>query len=134
MSLKPLRRDPALIPLSHDHHEGLIAAVRLKSGRLLLFWNRLLPEGRADYPRRSGRGYSQRPASWHRDELSLAFSSDDGRTWSEPKIILRGDALVSYPSAFERREGEIWVSLNHKSHRSFRFLEADLIGAPHDAQ
>lgn len=33
MSLQPLRRDPALVPLSHDHHEGLIAAVRLKGGR-----------------------------------------------------------------------------------------------------
>lgn len=108
--------------------------LRLKSGRLLLLWNRLLPEGRTDYPRRSGRGYSQRPASWHRDELSLAFSSDDGRTWSEPKIILRGEGLASYPSAFERREGEIWVSLHHKSHQSFRFLEANLIGAPKDAR
>lgn len=104
--------------------------LRLKSGRLLLLWNRLMPEGHTDYPRRSGLGFSKRPASWHRDELSLAFSSDDGRTWSEPKIILRGKALVSYPFAFERREGEIWISLNHKGHRSFSFREADLVGAP----
>jgi hypothetical protein len=108
--------------------------LRLKSGRLLLFWNRLLPEGRTDDPRRSGRGYSQRPASWHRDELSLAFSSDDGRTWSEPRIILRGERLVSYPSAFERREGEIWVSLHHKSHQSFRFLETELVDGLQDAK
>ena len=90
----------------------------------------MMPEGRTDYPRRSGVGFSKRPASWHRDELSLAFSSDDGRTWSAPKVILRGDALVSYPFAFERRDGEIWISLNHKGHQSFRFLEKDLIGAP----
>lgn len=108
--------------------------LRLKSGRLLLFWNRLTPEGRTDYPRRSGLGYSQHPASWHRDELSLAFSSDDGRTWSEPKVILRGDALVSYPFAFERRAGEIWISLNHKAHQSFSFREADLLGAPASEQ
>jgi sialidase-1 len=108
--------------------------LRLKSGRLLLLWNRLLPEGRTDYPRRSGLGYSKRPASWHRDELSLAFSSDEGRTWSEPKVILRGEGLVSYPSAFERRDGEIWISLNHKSHRSFRFLEADFVDAPAKTQ
>lgn len=31
-SLKPQKRHPALIPLSHDHHEGLIAAQRLKRG------------------------------------------------------------------------------------------------------
>jgi hypothetical protein len=30
MSLQPLRRNPALVPLSHDHHDGLMAAVRLK--------------------------------------------------------------------------------------------------------
>lgn len=102
--------------------------LRLKSGRLLLLWNRLLPEGRTDYPRRSGLGYSKRSASWHRDELSLAFSTDDGRTWSDPKIILRGEGLVSYPSAIERRDGEIWISLNHKSHVSYRFREADFVG------
>ena len=104
--------------------------LRLKSGRLLLLWNRLMPEGRTDYPRRSGVGFSKRPASWHRDELSLAFSSDDGRTWSTPKVILRGEALVSYPFAFERRDGEIWISLNHKGHQAFSFLEKDLVDAP----
>lgn len=103
--------------------------LRLKSGRLLLLWNRLLPEGRTDYPRRSGLGYSARPASWHRDELSLTFSSDDGRTWSEPKVILRGNTLVSYPSALERSDGEIWISVNHKGRRSFRFRETELAGA-----
>lgn len=104
--------------------------LRLQSGRLLLFWNRLLPEGKTEYPRRSGLGLSKVPASWHRDELSLAFSEDDGRTWSEPKIILRGEGLVSYPYAFERRDGEIWLSLNHKGRQSFSFHEADLIGTP----
>jgi iron-sulfur cluster repair protein YtfE (RIC family) len=33
MALQSLRRDPALVPLSHDHHDGLMAAVRLKKGR-----------------------------------------------------------------------------------------------------
>jgi hypothetical protein len=120
--------EPAPTEIGSSSAPGYL--LRLKSGRLLLFWNQLLPEGRTDYPRRSGRGYSERPASWHRDELSVAYSSDDGRTWSEPRIILRGEALASYPSAFERREGEIWLSLNHKAHQSFRFLEADLFGAP----
>lgn len=104
--------------------------LRLKSGRLLLLWNRLMPEGLTEYPRRSGLGFSKRPASWHRDELSLAFSSDDGRTWSEPKIILRGATLVAYPFALERRDGEIWISLNHKGHQSFSFREADFVNAP----
>jgi hypothetical protein len=33
MPLQSLRRDPALVPLSHDHHDGLMAAVRLKKGK-----------------------------------------------------------------------------------------------------
>jgi iron-sulfur cluster repair protein YtfE (RIC family) len=32
MSLTPLKRHPALVPLSHDHHQGLMVAQRLKRG------------------------------------------------------------------------------------------------------
>jgi iron-sulfur cluster repair protein YtfE (RIC family) len=32
MSLTPLKRHPALVPLSHDHHHGLVVAQRLKRG------------------------------------------------------------------------------------------------------
>jgi len=30
--MNPLQRHPALVPLSHDHHHGLVAAQRLKRG------------------------------------------------------------------------------------------------------
>ena len=71
---------------------------RLESGRLVLFWNRFA-ENR---PRRLGR----------REELSMAFSEDDGKTWSEPVILLRlRGQRVSYPLVFERRPGELWVTV-----------------------
>lgn len=37
----PLKRHPALIPLSRDHHEGLLVAVRLQQGTnaLLRLWS-----------------------------------------------------------------------------------------------
>lgn len=101
--------------------------LRLASGRLMLLWNRLYPEGRNDYPRRTGKGTSEHSASWHRDELSLAFSSDDGRSWSKPVVILRGENLVSYSLAFERRPGEIYLTAQRHGNRSFRFLEADFL-------
>lgn len=53
-SLKPQKRHPALVPLSHDHHEGLIAAQRLKraapayrdcddaTASIILLWEREL--------------------------------------------------------------------------------------------
>jgi hemerythrin-like domain-containing protein len=31
--LSPQRRNQALVPLSHDHHHGLVAAVRMKGGQ-----------------------------------------------------------------------------------------------------
>jgi hypothetical protein len=70
---------------------------RLASGRLVLLWNRFA-ENR---PRRLGR----------REELSMAFSEDDGRTWTDPVILLRlRGRRQSYPQIFERRPGELWVT------------------------
>ncbi len=78
---------------------------RLASGRLALLWNRS-PEGK--------------PYALHsREELSLAFSEDDGRTWSKPVVIARDPKpeggkepshRFSYPYVFERRPGELWIT------------------------
>ena len=71
---------------------------RLHSGRLVLLWNRFAK----NRPKRLGR----------REELSMAFSEDDGKTWSEPTILLRlRGQRVSYPFMFERRPGELWVTV-----------------------
>lgn len=85
--------------------------VRLKSGRLALVWNRLNPEGRS-YPKVSHKGpASEFPASWHREELSLAFSDDDGRAWIKPVVIARQPGgTLCYPYMLERRPGEIWIT------------------------
>lgn len=79
---------------------------RLRDGRLALLWN---------HPPR------HEPDSRHsREELSLAFSDDDGRTWSERVVVAaRYDRptgkeatirRVSYPYLFERRPGELWIT------------------------
>lgn len=83
--------------------------LRLKSGRLVLVWNRLNPEGRI-YPKSGPWAGGEVPASWHREELSISFSNDDGKTWTPPVVIAkqRGGQL-SYPYIFERRPGELWV-------------------------
>ncbi|MGC9319973.1 MAG: sialidase family protein, partial [Armatimonadota bacterium] len=90
--------------------------LRLDSGRIVLAWNRLYPEGlseeeRAEYPRRGGGRLSETNASWQRDELSIAFSEDDGRTWTEPVVVARKQGgNLSYPYIFERRPGELWIT------------------------
>ena len=89
--------------------------LNLASGRLVLVWNRLYPEGREDYPRRAG-VLSEIGASWHRRELSIAFSEDDGDTWTEPVVFARGGGegeYISYPYIFERRAGELWITTRY---------------------
>ena len=85
--------------------------VRLRSGRLALVWNRLNPEGRTA-PRRMHTGpASEFPASWHREELSLVFSSDDGATWTKPAVVARQPGgKLCYPYMLERRPGELWIT------------------------
>lgn len=85
---------------------------RLASGRLVLVWNRLYPEGSDEYPLRGGdKQWSEVPVSNHREELSIAFSEDDGRTWSQPVVIARNPGQrVSYPYVFEAHPGELWIT------------------------
>jgi len=89
---------------------------RLASGRLVLVWNRLYPVGlsaeeQAKYPRRKlGGSHAETAESYQRQELSAAFSSDDGKTWTEPTVIARSaKAHLSYPSVFEPRPGYFWI-------------------------
>jgi len=77
---------------------------RLHSGRLVLFWNRFI-----DPDKRTGR----------REQLSVAFSEDDGRTWSDAVVVAYdpmkpGDTepqhRLAYPYVFEAVPGELWVT------------------------
>lgn len=79
---------------------------RLSDGRLALLWN---------HPPR------HQPDSPHsREELSIAFSTDDARTWSPPIVIAArydlasgADATirrVSYPYLYERKPRELWIT------------------------
>ncbi len=77
---------------------------RLQSGRLVLFWNRFI-----DKKERSGR----------REQLSMAFSEDDGQTWTEPVVVAydplregnkQSQHRLSYPYVYEHVPGELWVT------------------------
>ena len=90
---------------------------RLASGRLALVWNRLYPEGQDSFAYGHGLPFSEQWVSWHREELSLAFSDDDGASWSEPVVIARQkNASIHYPNIFERRPGELWVITDISGH------------------
>ena len=41
----------------------------------------------------------------------MAFSEDDGKTWTEPVVIARDlGKRQSYPYVYERRPGELWIT------------------------
>jgi lysophospholipase L1-like esterase len=72
---------------------------RLSDGRIALLWN-APPRDRPDH--RSSR-----------QELSLAFSADECRSWSKPVVVAANFAKagrVSYPYLYERRPGELWIT------------------------
>lgn len=102
---------------------------RLASGRLALVWNRLYPQERTEYLRRNGDGnLCQAKASWHREELSIAFSENDGATWTEPIVIASDTEGLSYPYLFERRPGELWITTRFQGALGVSLREADLAG------
>jgi sialidase-1 len=90
---------------------------RLSDGRIALLWN--AP------PRHDPKSGSSRA------ELSLAFSSDETATWSEPIIVAANYApagRVSYPYLYERRPGEFWITTMQGNLR-MKVNNADLAAA-----
>ncbi|WP_319381270.1 sialidase family protein [Thiomicrorhabdus sp.] len=83
---------------------------RLASGKLIMLYNTLYPKGTDHFKRISGQ-FSEVAASWHREELSLIYSDDDGRSWSAPLLLARcRNAWLSYPYVFETSPGIIWIT------------------------
>jgi hypothetical protein len=99
----------AMSPTSIDASSSPAIVKRLKSGRLVLLWNRLWLDGQTDGVRRNTVDAAERQASWQREELAIAFSDDDGKTWTKPAIIARGKR-IAYPYVFERAPGVLWVT------------------------
>lgn len=93
-----------------------------------------MPTGWEEYPRMGGIGsdnspqWSFVPASASREELSVAFSDDDGQTWSKPLVLAARNDQVSYPQAFEVRPGILWVTSGYGNLR-VEFCEQDFISS-----
>ena len=73
--------------------------------------------------------WSEVPASNHRGELSVAFSDDDGKTWTTPVVIARQPgASLTYPYIYEREPGLLWLTTMQGGIR-LKVRETDLL--PH---
>jgi sialidase-1 len=109
---------------------------RLQSGRLVLLWNRPFPEGKTEWKLSGGDGlWSETPVSNHREELSIAWSTDEGKTWSKPEVIVHKRDVemagsrrwASYPYLFEQQPGELWLTTMQGGIHA-RFYERDFVG------
>lgn len=104
---------------------------RLQSGRIALVWNRYYPEGKTEYPLRGGDGnWSEVPVSNHREELSIMFSDDDAKSWSQPVVLARTTkkgTQLSYPYIFEINPGELWVTTHFAGNLRVKILEKDFV-------
>lgn len=100
---------------------------RLSDGRAALLWNhppRYQPDHKSS-----------------REELSIAFSKDDGRTWGAPRVIAARyrravgaeERRVSYPYLYERKPGELWITTMQGGLRmrlNLADVEKDEVAAP----
>ena len=102
---------------------------RLESGRLMLVWNRYFPQGKTEFPLSGGDNqWSEVPVSNHRLELSIMFSDDDAKTWSNPVVIARNKkGWIAYPYVFEARPGELWITTMQGGLR-VKLHERDFVG------
>ena len=97
-------------------------------------WNRLYPVGLSDdekakWERAGGDSNVCEPlSSWHRRELSIAISEDDGRTFLGP-IVAVSCRQCSYAMLLERKPGEVWVSSRFGPRVGVSFTENDLLAA-----
>lgn len=103
-------------PIDLDASSAPPWVLRLQNGHLALVWNRLNPEGGVAPKTKSEGPSSEFPASWFREELSIAFSSDDAKTWSEPVVIAREPGgQLAYPYLFEAGPDDLWVITHYGS-------------------
>lgn len=103
-------------PIDSRGSPGLLK--RLHDSRLVLFWNGCRNEG---------------DCAGRREQLLMAFSEDDGRTWTAPAVLARppmppGAEEPPYrlagPRAYEHVPGELWVTTMRGPLR-VRFREDD---------
>ncbi|MEA1952154.1 MAG: exo-alpha-sialidase, partial [Planctomycetota bacterium] len=100
---------------------------RLADGSIALLWNRM--------PKHNPTSMASR------EEMSIAFSKDDGKTWSKPQVVAAryakpGDSwanrILGYPYLYEAKPGELWITTMQGGLR-MKINQADLESMPDPA-
>ncbi len=104
---------------------------RMLSGRLVLVWNRYYPEGVTECRLIGGdANFSEVPVSFHRQELSIMFSDDNGKSWSKPVVIARTmdkKSQLAYPYIIEAKPGELWIKTSFQGNLGLKLFEKDFM-------
>ncbi len=100
---------------------------RLADGTISLLWNRMLKQKPTDMG--------------SREEMSIAFSKDEGKTWSKPQIVAAryakagdswGNRILGYPYLYETKPGKLWITTMQGGLR-MKIKQADLDTTPDSA-
>ncbi|MBQ9873291.1 MAG: exo-alpha-sialidase [Thermoguttaceae bacterium] len=103
-------------PTGIENNNSFGELAKLSDGRWVLVWNR-----DEKFP---AFGYEPDPKDWvvedmsyswirRRNELSIAFSSDEGETWTDPVVIARTPnekIWIAYSIFFEQEPGVFWIA------------------------
>jgi hypothetical protein len=83
--------------------------LKLQDNTILLVYNQVRSEDGSPPVTRSGEN-SAMVASWFREEASLRYSKDGGRSWSKPKMFARlPGGQLAYITLFEVSPGLVWA-------------------------
>ena len=108
--------------------------LEVENGKLLAFDGRSVllsaDEGRTwtptyQFPRGPATAVTEPAASWQREELSIAFSRDEAKTWSKPLVIARHKKGLSYPFLLQHSNGDVWVTTRFPNRLAFRLRPGD---------
>lgn len=102
--------------------------LRLADGTILMTYNPLYPTGQRTTRRFSDQG-SERGASWYRREIYARWSEDEGKTWSAPRVLWRGETDAAYPTLFEIELGQVWMT-TYQGQVRLRFAVDELKQTP----
>lgn len=126
------------VPIHLPNNNSSIQALRLKSGRLAMIYNRFCFEPDLECPQDWGE------ANWPRTRwpLSLALSEDDGQTWPWIRDLDAGQGFcgtdnwslngqLAYPTFAEGHPGELHIAYSWAGRFAIRYVcleESEIVG------
>jgi hypothetical protein len=59
--------------------------------------------------------------------LSIAYSEDDGKSWTEPSVIARDPKGLAYAAVLEFKPGLLWITTRFNAQLRVSLREEDFV-------